>query len=276
MTTLNTGTSSVNELDAAKAFSRQSLVFDELYSADKIIQYKRERVRNHVLRYIEAGGRILELNAGTGEDAVYFAEKGYPVHATDISTGMQAVLQQKAAGRYLSGSITNELCSFTELETLADKGPYNHIFSNFAGLNCTDRLDKVLASFPALLEKNGVVTLVLLPGFCLWESALILKGKWRTAFRRFAGKKGAPAHLEGNYFTCWYYHPSYITEKLGDDFQLLSIEGLCTLVPPSYINGFAEKYPGLFRFLCRAENRWKSFWPWRSIGDYYIISLRKK
>lgn len=276
MTTLNTGTSSVNELNTAKAFSRQSLVFDELYSADKIIQYKRERVRNHVLRYIEPGGRILELNAGTGEDAVYFAEKGYPVHATDISTGMLAVLQQKAAGRHLSGSITNELCSFTELETLADKGPYKHIFSNFAGLNCTDRLDKVLASFPALLEKNGVVTLVLLPRFCLWESALILKGKWKTAFRRFAGKKGAPAHLEGNHFTCWYYHPSYITEKLGDDFQLLSIEGLCTLVPPSYINGFAEKYPGLFRFLCRAEDRWKSFWPWRSIGDYYIISLRKR
>lgn len=276
MTTPNTGTSSVNELNAAKAFSRQSLVFDELYSADKIIQYKRERVRNHVQRYVQPGGRILELNAGTGEDAVYFAEKGYHVHATDISTGMQEVLKQKSAGRHLSGSITHELCSFTELETLADKGPYNHIFSNFAGLNCTDRLDKVLASFPALLAKDGIVTLVLLPGFCLWESALILKGKWRTAFRRFAGKKGTLSHMEGNYFTCWYYHPSYITEKLGDDFQLLSIEGLCTLVPPSYINGFAEKYPGLFRFLCRSEDRWKSFRPWRSIGDYYIISLRKR
>ena len=36
-----------------------------------------------------AAGSILELNAGTGTDAVWFAERGYRVHATDIAEGMQ-------------------------------------------------------------------------------------------------------------------------------------------------------------------------------------------
>jgi len=275
MAAVKTGPS-VNEVKAANAFSKQSVVFDELYSADRIIQYKRVRVRTHVQQYAKPGGRILELNAGTGEDAIYFAKKGYRVHATDISIGMQTVLKQKVNQVNLSEMITTETCSFTALETLIDKGPYNHIFSNFAGLNCTDRLDKVLSSFSPLLTKDGVVTLVILPEFCLWEFALLLKGKWKTALRRFAGKKGASSHIEGEYFTCWYYNPSYVKKQLGDAFEVLSVEGLCTLVPPSYIEGFGEKYPRLFRMLCRIENRWKSTWPWRFIGDYYIISLRKK
>ena len=44
----------------------------------------------------------------------------------------------------LADKVTSELCSFTELENLKDKGPYDLIFSNFAGLNCTGELEKVL------------------------------------------------------------------------------------------------------------------------------------
>ncbi len=64
------------------------------------------------------------------------------------------------------------------------------IFSNFAGLNCTGKLDQVLLSFDPLLKPGGLVTLVLLPPFCVWETALVLKGKFKTAFRRFFSKKG--------------------------------------------------------------------------------------
>jgi hypothetical protein len=57
---------------------------------------------------------------------------------------------------------------------------------------------------------------------------------------------------------------------------LLSIEGLCTFVPPSYIEYFAEKHPRAYEFLKAKENKWKEKWPWNHVGDYYIISLQKK
>jgi len=150
------------------------------------------------------------------------------------------------------------------------------VFSNFAGLNCTDDLDKVLKSLPALLNPNGMVTLVILPKFCLWETLLLFKGKFKTAFRRFFSSNGRTAHVEGHYFKCWYYNPSYITKRLADQFDVLGIEGLCTIVPPSYMEGFAEKHPSIFTLLKKWEDRLKSSWPWKYIGDYYIISLRKK
>lgn len=266
----------INEQYAAKAFSAQSAIFDDIYADNTIVSYKRGRVRAHVLQYLKPDSAILELNSGTGEDATFFAALGHQVHATDIAGGMQQRLREKAARQGLDKLISTERCSFTQLNELKYQGPFDQVFSNFAGLNCTGELDKVLQSLPALLKAKGVATLVILPKFCLWESLLLFKGKFKTATRRWFSKKGVTAHVEGTYFTCWYYDPSYVIDAVKNSFEVLSVEGLCTLVPPSYIEHFAEKYPKIYNRLKRLEQRYRFSWPWRFIGDYYIISLRKK
>src|ERR1017187_4887426 len=111
----------VNEQNAAAAFSRQATIFDQLYSVNEIVQYKRERVQNHLQQYISPGNFILELNSGTGQDAIWLAQQGCKIHATDISSGMQEVLQQKIKTEKLDHLISYELCSFTQLENLDRK-----------------------------------------------------------------------------------------------------------------------------------------------------------
>jgi len=269
-------TQQLNEQATAEAFSKQSVIFDEIYSKNTIVNYKRERVRAHVLNYLKPQSSILELNSGTGEDAVFFAQRGHYIHATDISTGMQQELRKKAEHNGLSDQISTELCSYTQLNDLQNRGPFDHIFSNFAGLNCTDKLDAVLLSLPPLLKQGGMATLVLLPKFCLWESLLVFKGKFKTAARRFFSGNGTKAHIEGTYFKCWYYDPSFVINTLKDSFDLVDLEGLCTIVPPSYIEEFAEKHASAYSFLRKKENELRKSWPWRSIGDYYIITLKKR
>ena len=265
-----------NEEKAAHAFTMQAPVFDELYGGDKIVQYKRDRVRNHVLQYLRPQARILELNAGTGEDATFFANAGHTVHATDVAAGMQQQLKEKVIEARLTDKVSCELCSFTTLLLLQDKGPYDLIFSNFAGLNCTNELYTVLQSFDKLLKPGGMITLVMLPKFCLWETLLLFKGKFQTAFRRFFSSKGRNAKVNGLPFICWYHSPKYIMSQLKDKYSLLGLEGLCTIVPPSYVEHFAVRHPKTFAFLVKKENSYKSSWPWKYIGDYYIISFRKK
>jgi hypothetical protein len=121
-----------------------------------------------------------------------------------------------------------------------------------------------------------MVTVVVMPRFCLWETLLVFKGKFKTAFRRFSGRRGSRAHIEGAFFRCWYYPPSFIRRQLRNAFDPVALEGLCTIVPPSYLQGFAEKHPGIFRKLVAVEKRWKGSWPWKLIGDYYILTMRKK
>lgn len=265
-----------NEQLSASAFSRQSVVFDDIYASNTIVHYKRERVRNHINQYVHPNSYILELNSGTGEDAVYFAQQGHHIHATDIAEGMQQKLNEKVKWNNLEHKVTTELCSFTQLNSIKNKGPYDLIFSNFAGLNCTDKLNDVLLSFRPLLTEHGLVTLVLLPPFCLWELMMLFRGKFKTAFRRLNSKHGVNAHVEGVHFKCWYYRPSYIINTLKNDFELVDMEGLCTIVPPSYIEGFAEKHPRLYANLKKLEGKYKRTWPWKYTGDYYIITLRKK
>src|SRR6478752_2913428 len=120
--------SNIQEQKAAEAFNKQSAVFDTIYSPNLIIQYKRKRVRAHVESFLPQGSNILELNAGTGEDALYFASKGHHVHATDIAANMQEALVKKINDSGLSQNVSVELCSFNNLPALKNKGPYDLIF----------------------------------------------------------------------------------------------------------------------------------------------------
>ena len=178
--------------------------------------------------------------------------------------------------RHVPGRMTTELCSFTELGTLKNKGPFDAIYSNFGGLNCTPEIKKVISSFDQLVKPGGTVTLVLISKFCLWETLLVFKGKFRTAFRRFFSGKGRKAKVEGKQFMCWYYGVADIKKYLPSSFKVIDVEGLCTIVPPSYLEGFAEKKPQMFEWLKKKEDALKGAWPWRLIGDYVIITIRRE
>jgi len=267
---------SPTEYKASEAFSLQSPTFDYTYKGHPFIEYKRARVRSHILERIPSSGSILELNSGTGEDALFWGEKGFTVHATDISEGMQNQLIQKVKKLHLEDKISHEIISYTQLQNLENKGPYDLIFSNFAGLNCTNELDKVLNSFSELLKPGGKVVLVIMPPFCLWEFLSFLRGNFKTAFRRILHSKGTKAHIHGIYFTCWYYKPSFIIKTLKRDFNLIGLEGLNTLVPPSYFESLPYQYPKFYALLAKWEEKLKNKWPWKFIGDYFIISLQKK
>ena len=263
----------INESGVAEAFSLQSSVFDKEYANNPVIIYKRKRVRQHVLNFLSPSSNILELNSGTGDDAIFFARQGHRVHATDISEGMQAELKKKVEAGGWDDQITLEKCSFMHLDQLKAKGPFDLIFSNFGGLNCTGELDKVLASFRPLLNPGGKVCLVIIPPFCLWESMLFFNGEFKLATRRFFKSNGAKAKVEGKEFRCWYYSPAFVKKHMKQHFKLTGLEGLCTLVPPSYKTSFPIKHASLFELLKKMEDRYKSSWPWNSVGDYYIISF---
>ncbi len=261
------------EQKVSDAFSKQSKVFDEADSKNQILQWMRGRVRSHVLNIWKRGDYILELNSGTGIDAVFFAEHGFRVHATDNAPGMLTVLEKKIKDTNLEHAITTQRCSFIELEKLEGK-KFNHIFSNFGGLNCTDKLEDVIHSFTTLLKPGGTATLVIMPPVCPWELMYLFKGNFKLAFRRLK-KRGAASHLEGVNFTTWYYTPSDVKKMFGKNYAILSIKGLGVAVPPPFLEDFPVKYPSLFKRLIGLENSLASKAPFRSWADHFIITAKK-
>ncbi|MEP0804335.1 MAG: class I SAM-dependent methyltransferase [Chloroflexota bacterium] len=262
-----------NDFDIiAEAFSRTAEKYDAFAEDHPNQTRMRNKVYAHVQRFIPAGSRILELNCGTGADAVELARRGYRIHATDIAPGMLERLRSKVQQFDLADRITFQQCSFTELDKVHG-APFDAVFSNLGGLNCIPDLSPVIGQLPTVLRPNGLVTWTLMPPVCLWEMAELFRGHPRLAFRRFA-RRGARAHLEGLYFQVYYFTPQKVRRWFGADYECLAIEGLSVITPTAESKNFAKRYPRLYRTLSLLDDRLASRRPWRSWGDFFLITLR--
>jgi ubiquinone/menaquinone biosynthesis C-methylase UbiE len=256
----------------AEAFSRTAEKYDAFANDHPNQTRMRNKVYAHIERFIPAGSRILELNAGTGTDAVALARRGYIIHATDIAPGMLERLQDKVKRFDLRGKITVQQCSFTELEKI-EGAPFDAVFSDLGGLNCIPDLSPVIAQLSRVLHPGGVITWVLMPPICLWEMAEIFRGHPKLAFRRFADH-GINAHLEGLNFTVYYFTPEKVLKWFGDEYACLSIEGLSVITPTAESKNFAKRFTRLYRTLSWIDDRLAPRRPWRGWGDFFIISMR--
>jgi ubiquinone/menaquinone biosynthesis C-methylase UbiE len=265
----------LQEEHVSLAFSKQSPIFDQIDDENKIILWIRNRVQQEVLAHIAPGAHLLELNCGTGIDALFFAQNGIRVTATDNAPGMLQQLDQKIEKRNLQSKVNAMRCSFNELEKLGTATQYDYVFSNFGGLNCTPDLDKVLGDIGRLLKPGGRFTLVIMPRFCPWEVLMAAKGHFKFAFRRL--KKGpVKAQVEGQYFDCYYYNPDFITRQLNASFDLISLKSLSLTTPPPFVDRFIERFPKTFLRLEKWENKICSKAPFNHWGDHFMITMEKK
>ena len=262
-----------NDQLVSRAFSNQSKIFDRLDRENRLTEHLRNIYRNEINAQIKPGSRILELNCGTGIDTVYFAHKGHHIHATDNAQGMLDKLSIKVKEQQLEENVTVQRCSFSALHQLGNQ-KFDYIISNFGGLNCTDDLAQVLRQFDNLLNDGGKATLVIMPRISPWELIMAIKGDFKTAFRRF--KNQTPAHVEGVYFSVYYFNPSYVIKTLKMDFKKLTLRGIYFAVPPEFYQNFVERYPRLYKYLQKMEGILGQLFPFTYCCDHYMITLQKR
>jgi ubiquinone/menaquinone biosynthesis C-methylase UbiE len=256
----------------AEAFSRTAEKYDSFAEDHPHLTRMRNKVYSHVMRHVSRGARILELNAGTGTDAVQLARRGYFVHATDIAAGMLSRLREKVHALSLQDRITIEERSFLALEGV-NGAPFDAVFSDLGGLNCIPDLAPVIRQLPNILRPDGVVTWVLMPPICLWEMAEIFRRNFSLAFRRFS-RGSVRAALEGLDFAVYYFSPRQVIAWFGDEFELLALEGLSVITPTAESKNFAKMYPRTYRALSWLDDRLSPRWPWYGWGDFYILTMR--
>lgn len=255
----------------AEAFTQKAEIYDEFGRGHPNLERMRGRVYEHVLRFAKPKARILEINAGTGGDALFLARRGYIVHATDISPGMVAAIQSKIEDQGMQGKLTAEHRSYTKLSDL-ESAPFDYIFSNFGGLNCIQDLGRVTRQLPHLLQPGGRLTWVIMPPVCPWELILVFQGNPGQAFRRLR-EGGTLANVEGYQFQVWYYTPGRVMQILGNKFHLLRLEGLSIFAPPADRKQFAHRYPGAYSLLAALDER-VAAWPViNGMGDFFILSM---
>lgn len=256
----------------AEAYDRNADKYDDFIENNENLARMRRRVYQFVTARLPKGARILDLACGTGTDAVWFAQHGYSVHGVDISGEMLSRAEKKAKELGLQDRLTFEQCSYTDLRN-TKAAPFDLTFSNFGGLNCVSDPALVVESVRPLMNQNARVIWAIMPPFCLWEIAMILRGKFRLATRRFSGK--STVHKEGLQYPVYYYTPRQLARAWGAEFQLESVAALSVITPPATSKDFSAKYPGLYSILRKLDDSLSTRPPFKYWGDFTLVSLKR-
>ena len=256
----------------AEAFSRKAHLYDLFGMGHENLTRMRQKVYAQMMAFLEPGDKILELNAGTGTDALFFARQGYHVHATDLSPGMVQKIRKKSHAPGTGGRLSVAQISFTRLNHV-EGGPYQHIYSNFGGLNCIPELRNVTQHIPGLLEPGKTLTWVIMPRVTPWDWRAALKGDWRTALRRM-GANGARANVEGVEFQTYYFSPKIVMRALGPDFKMVNLQGLSLFAPPADNDVFATRHASIYKILVGMDEIVSHLPILAGWGDFFILSAR--
>ena len=218
---------------------------------------------------------ILELNCGTGEDAIRLVEMGHRVTATDISSEMLKQAQNKAPVN--KDNVTFSKLDVTKLGDFQCIDRFDLVFSNFGGLNCIDEkeMQKLSRNLTKILKPNGALVMVIMPNLCLWESFYFCaKLKFSEVFRR--KKSSVLADVSGLKIETWYYSPNMIIELFKPQFSKVKVRPIGFFAPPSYLETFVKKNQKLFRWISFLEIRFSRF-AWQArLADHYYIELQVK
>ena len=255
------------------SFDKAALFYDETFTNSEIGKMQRKLVYKNLSKQLNSVQDILEINCGTGEDAIWLAQQNFNVTATDISTKMIEIAKKKSTIgnlKFITVDIKNITQNF-------DGQKFDLVFSNFGGLNCLPKADlqKFFTDSDSLLSDKGKLVLVIMPKNTIWEQFyFLIKAKFSSVLRR--KKEVAFAEVDGEKIPTYYYNPKDIVNLAKDDFDLVAKRPIGFFVPPSYLETVFKNKKGFLKILNSMETV-ISGWSFLSdYADHYIITLQKR
>jgi ubiquinone/menaquinone biosynthesis C-methylase UbiE len=261
-----------------EAFNKAAADYDVSFTNTAIGAMQRKRVWNYIEVLLKnRKAEVLEINCGTGEDALWLAQNCYSVTATDVAGSMITVAESK---KIIAGinNINFKTIDFFNLHKNLQPQQFDFIFSNFGGLNCVNEAELVHLSkdFAKLLYPGGKMAIVVMGKYCLWETMyFMLKFKFAKALRRW-DNKGVYTKIEDEEFETWFYSVGGLKKIFSEHFKLIDSKPIAVAVPPSYMQNYFDKKPKLLtRF-----NKWDNFltrFKWlSSFSDHLILTFELK
>ena len=261
-------------------FDHIATTYDDLFTRSMIGQLQRKRVWSYLEKITPElkGLDILELNCGTGEDAILFSEKGFNIIATDISEEMLSITQEKVQQFSLQNKISSHYLDLESFDDTLFNKKFDLVFSNFGGLNCIppETLKHLIDRIPSVLAPGGRFIGVVMGKHCTWETFyFLLKLKFNKAFRRWTSKS-IDADLNGVFVKTWYYSPSQIKRWAKRKFKIKNILPVGLSIPPSYLENFFSQRKRTLLRLNGIEKRLGNVSLLSAFSDHYIIDLSVK
>ncbi|MBF6641192.1 methyltransferase domain-containing protein [Flavobacterium sp. J49] len=252
------------------SFDKAALNYDETFTNTEIGKMQRALVYAQLSKHLTSVQNILEINCGTGEDAIWFAKQNFKITATDISPQMIEVAKNKA-------NLNFKVADINSITKTFEGSTFDLLFSNFGGLNCLSKteLENFFTNIDSILSEKGKLALVIMPKNTLWERFYFLaKAQVKNISRR--KKESVIAHVDGENVTTYYYNPKDIVNLAKANFETVAVKPIGFFIPPSYLDGFFKNKKGFLGFLNRMEQGIKNISWLSKYADHYLIILQKR
>ena len=260
---------------AALAFNAVAGDFDSRFGAWQSVAAQRRAVRAALLREFPAGGKILELGGGTGEDAAFLADRGFAVLTTDASPAMVSAAREKLvpSGARAEIAAAEEMGEFAARHLSSGESLFDGAFSNFAPLNCVINLAPVARALARLLKPGAPAMLVLFGTCCPGEIVTeALRGRPRLALRRF--RRGEiHARLASHDFRIVYHRRAALQSVFAPWFVMEKRFGIGIAVPPSAAEPWITQRPSLLAIMEELDRRLSR--PLAILGDHILYQFRR-
>ncbi len=231
----------------ADNFGHIAQSYDSTFTNTRTGHYQRNRVWKYLSSDLPKGSsKILELNCGTGEDAVHLLSLGHTVTATDLSLKMVEVTRHKLKPFNNGNAQVLDLNNLNDLDVR-----FEYVFSNFGGLNCLSpgQVQNFSKTLNSRLESNGRFTAVIMGRKCWWERFYFGLKKDKTSKNRRLSKSAVLANVEGVDVPTWYYSPKEFVQLMEPEFKLINKRSIGLFVPPSYLDKAFENKRILLKVL---------------------------
>lgn len=257
-----------------ESFNKIAGEYDSRDNANPILQWMRGVVHSIYLKHLPKDAKVLELNAGTGVDAMFLASSGMSVHATDISDEMTKKAMSNVKAQMPNAKITFNTLSFDGISNVNDSG-FDAVVSNFGGLNCINDFTKLSDDLSDKLKAGGSFIAVVMNKICPWEIFYYsIRFNFKEAFRRF-NKNGVIAELNGEKVLTYYFTPKQFAKEFSGKFSLEKIYTLGYNTPPPYLVGIYNKLKPLVKICMLIDESIKDIFPFNRFGDHFVVVMRK-
>jgi ubiquinone/menaquinone biosynthesis C-methylase UbiE len=249
--------------------------YDQGFTFSKIGQAQRSAVWRELERTFHAGDRVLEIGCGTGVDACFLAERGVKVVACDSSPAMIQVAARRVREMGIN-SVDLRLLAAENLAEIQREAPFDGVFSNFGALNCVEDLQAVGEDFGRLLKPGGTALMCFLGPSCVWEVVwYLLKAKPGKAFRRWRSSRITAELTPESRLQIRYYGIRSLKRIFAPSFRLRLWRGVGLLVPPSYVEVFAKRFPAFLKLAEWADRPLARCPVIRGGSDHILVKLER-
>lgn len=259
-----------------EAYDRLAPRYDDRTLQNPIHLWMRAASLRLLYESFQKKDRILELGCGTGEEAVRLASRGVEVLATDMSSEMLRITEEKARRRDVGDLVETRRMGIHEVSNLVEEfggASFDGAYASYS-LVYEPTLEFLPRSLATLIRSEGYFVSSVRNRVCIFEILLYAATlRIHRAMERW--RQPSRFQVSGKDLAIRSYTVGEYVSMFQDFFRTDRLIGIPVLLPPPHLYPKHMNIMPSLTHLQRLEKRLRGTSPFNKLGDHTLARMQR-